>query len=108
MTTFLFSYRMPVDYQPGGPGAVEAWRSYFASLGSQLLDPGNPVLATPSVVGNGGSGSVRLGGYSLVTADDMASATALAEACPAVAAGGGVEVGLLTEVFRDGRLVGAD
>jgi len=107
MTTFLFSYRMPVDYAPGRPGAVEEWRDYFDGLGWRLTDPGNPVFAAGTIVGQGGTDTHRLGGYSLVSAEDMAEAVALAEKCPAVAAGGGVEVGLLAEVFRDGRLIQA-
>ena len=102
MTTFLFCYRMPVDYTPGRPGAVEAWRDYFDGLGSRLVDPGNPVFSAGTTVGKGESDRFRLGGYSLVSADDLAAAITLAEKCPAVEAGGGVEVGLLAEVFRDG------
>jgi hypothetical protein len=104
MTKFLYSYRMPVDYQPRRPEAVEAWRMFFDSLGPNLVDPGNPVFES-SALGITGTGSARLGGYSLLTADDLDAAVAMAKGCPTLGEGGGVEVGVLTEVFRDGRLV---
>jgi hypothetical protein len=104
MTKFLYSYRMPVDYQPGRPQAVEAWHTFFDGLGANLVDLGNPVFES-SGLGITGTGSVRLGGYSLLTADDLDAAVAMAKGCPALGGGGGVEVGVLTEVYRDGRLV---
>ncbi|HEV3131476.1 MAG TPA: hypothetical protein VGY51_05890 [Acidimicrobiales bacterium] len=103
MTKFLYSYRMAVNYQPGRPQAVEAWRAFFESLGANLVDPGNPVFES-GALGITGNGSVRLGGYSLLTADDLDAAVAMAKGCPALGEGGGVEVGVLTEVYRDGRL----
>jgi len=44
----------------------------------------------------GGSDS-RVVGYSVVTAEDMDSALALAKDCPALRVGGGVEVGPVME-----------
>jgi hypothetical protein len=46
------------------------------------------------VLGDAGA-STRLGGYSIVTADDLESAISLAKSCPTIERGGGVEVGLL-------------
>jgi hypothetical protein len=43
--------------------------------------------------------STHLGGYSFVTADDLESAVALAKGAPVLAAGGGVEVGEITEIM---------
>ena len=104
MTTFLFSYRMPVDYTPGRPGAAEAWTTYFESLGPNLADPGNPVF-TSTALGACTGDSVRLGGFSLITADDLETAVTMAKDCPVLQSGGGVEVGVITEIYRDGRLV---
>jgi hypothetical protein len=70
--------------------------AWFEKLGGAVVDPGNPVGARSSL-GNCGSGSV-LGGYSLITADDLEAAVTLAKGCPALAAGGGVEIGELTEM----------
>jgi hypothetical protein len=41
-----------------------------------------------------------LGGYSLIKADDLKAAVALAEGCPVLNEGGGVEVGELTILNR--------
>jgi hypothetical protein len=41
-----------------------------------------------------------LGGYSLIRADDLATASSVAKGCPFVGAGGGVEVGLLMDLPR--------
>jgi hypothetical protein len=42
--------------------------------------------------------STQLGGYSIVTADDLHQATAIAVQCPTVTRGGGVEVAALAEL----------
>ncbi len=44
----------------------------------------------------------RLGGYSLVTAEDLDGAAALAEGCPALRVGGGVEIGTVLEYTEAG------
>src|SRR6185437_13035657 len=86
MATFLFTYRVPHDYALGRPDAVGAWSDWFASMGDGLLDIGKPV-AQAAALGDGDAGT-RLGGYSLVTADDLDAALALAKGCPALAIGG--------------------
>ncbi len=94
MTTFIFSYRMHTGYTPGRPDALAAWGSFFEGIGDDLLDTGNPVF-TSSTLGNCGT-DTTLGGYSLVQAENLEDAVALAQACPAMAEGGGVEVGEIT------------
>lgn len=97
MAKFLFAYRMPKGYEPGQSGAMEVWSAWFEGLGGAVVDHGNPTFestglgATPT--------DTRLGGYSIIEADDLESATTLAKGCPAVSSGGGVEVGLITEVM---------
>ncbi len=107
MTTFLYSYRLPADYQPGRPEAVAAWRAFFEGLGSSLADPGNPVFES-ATLGNCGTGSAQLAGFSLITADDLQAAAAMAKRCPVLDEGGGVEVGVITEIYRDKRLIAQD
>jgi hypothetical protein len=91
---FLFSYRVPEDCQPGAETG-KAWQAWFESLGSSRVDTGHAVVATRAL-GNLDAGT-RLGGYSLVTAQDIEGATALAEGCPALRLGGGVEIGAIPE-----------
>jgi hypothetical protein len=107
MTTYLFSYRMPADYTPGRPGIHEAWQSFFEGIGSSLVDPGNPTFESTEL-GTCESATTRLGGFSLVTADDFEAAVAIAKACPALAEGGGVEVGAVTEIYPSNRLIAQD
>ena len=96
MATFLFSYRMPADYQPGRPGAIANWSAFFQGLGDHVVDAGKPVSETAEV-GDCGAGT-RPGGYSLISAEDLESAVALAKGCPALAEGAGVQVGLLRDL----------
>ena len=80
MPTFVFTYRMPTGYVPSGPETMAAWTVWFESMGESLADIGNPVFE---------------------------SAVAVAKRSPALDAGGGVEVGVVTDlnvdVATDGR-----
>ena len=100
MPRYLFSYRVPKDYQPSAETG-KAWEAWFESLGNSLLDPGHGVLTTRAL-GNRDAGT-RLGGYSVVTAEDMEGATALAEECPALRLGGGAEIGAVPEFTGNPR-----
>jgi hypothetical protein len=97
MAKFLFSYRTPKGYQGGQPDAMEAWGAWFQELGSAVLEPGNPTFES-TAVGNTG-GDTRVGGYSVIEADDLESAATLAKGCPTLTRGGGVDVGLITEIM---------
>ncbi|CAG7645384.1 YciI family protein [Actinacidiphila bryophytorum] len=96
MANYVFSFRVPSDYRPDA-GTPAQWRAWFGELGSALVDVGNAVTGYASLGEVGGSGS-RMVGYSVVSADDMDSALALAKDCPALRVGGGVEVGPAMEV----------
>jgi hypothetical protein len=106
MPTFLFAYRMQKNYTPGRPGVMAAWNSWFQTMGASLVDRGNPVFES-SALGNCGPGT-KLGGYSLINADDLEAALALAKGCPALPEGAGVEVGVITELNRGGGLIADD
>jgi hypothetical protein len=96
MSNYVFVYRAPKDYEGGTSDAFAAWQAWFEQLGASLVDAGNPVF-TRQTAGSSTSDTV-LGGYSLIAADDLAQAVALAQGCPYVGAGGGVEVGELTQL----------
>jgi hypothetical protein len=98
MPTFLFSYRMPADCRPGRPDSIANWAAFFAGMGDHVVDRGQPVSETAEL-GDCGAGT-RLGGYSLISADDLEAAVTLAKGCPALAEGAGVQVGQLTDVGR--------
>lgn len=96
MSSYVFVYRAAKDYDGGSIDAFAAWQAWFEELGASLVDAGNPVFSRETV-GESSSDTV-LGGYSLITADDLEEAVSLAQGCPYVGAGGGVEVGELTQL----------
>ena len=96
MAEFIFTYRTPVEYTLGTPDGIAAWTAWFQGMGSQLRDLGKPVF-NRATVGDSADGA-PLGGYSLVTAQNLDEALTLAKGCPILAAGGGVEVGELADV----------
>jgi hypothetical protein len=95
MTKYVFSFRVPADYKPDADTPAE-WQAWFGGLGSALVDIGNAVTEYASL-GEVGGGS-RMVAYSVVSAEDMDSALALAKGCPVLRVGGGVEVGPVMEV----------
>jgi hypothetical protein len=95
VTKYVFSFRVPAAYAPNAGTSAE-WQAWFAGLGPALVDIGNAVTEYASLGDVGGSGS-RMIAYSVVSAEDMDSALALAKDCPVMRAGGGVEVGPVME-----------
>jgi hypothetical protein len=75
--------------------AMEAWMGWFGTLGSSVLEVGNPFAAGCTVASDGSvsdGGSAGLTGYSVIEAQDLSAAAAMAKGCPVLAHGGGVEV----------------
>jgi hypothetical protein len=95
MPNYVFTYRMPKDYQRS-PDAIVAWYAWFEQLGDSVVDRGNPVFTRTHI--GAAEHDTLLGGYSLVTADTLDAARDLARSCPAVLNGGGVEIGELTPI----------
>jgi len=93
MPNYVLTYRLPATQEPS-PDTMDAWTAFLGELGEHLVDAGQPAFSRTSI-GNTGAGT-ELCGYSMITADDLESAAALAKGCPPVGAGGGVEVGELT------------
>jgi hypothetical protein len=99
MSKFLFGYRIPSTYAPGSGDVTAAWAAWFEQLGASVVDRGNPIFER-STIGNCGP-DTALGGYSLVDADDLQSAVALAKRCPSLLSDGGVEIGEITTLNSD-------
>ena len=96
MPKFILVYRSAkTDNMMADPGANAAWEAYLNNvIRPKVVDPGWPVFEPSAAVGETGP-STQLGGYSVVTADDLQTAVSMAKSCPSVKRGGGVEVGLL-------------
>ena len=98
MATYIFAFRTPTGSEAlanldeaARNERTQAWGAWSQSIESSILDHGNPVAAAREV-GECGDGT-RIGGYTLVTAENLDAAVALAMGCPLVGHGGGVEVG---------------
>jgi hypothetical protein len=75
---------------------MEAWTSWFTRLGSAVKDPGNPfsgaakTIAADGAVSDGGGGSAS--GYTILSAESLDDATALAKDCPVFEGGASVTI----------------
>ena len=104
MKKFVFIYRGgkiptdPAEIQQ----AMQAWGNWMQSMGSAVIDGGNPVGKSTtvnrdgSVTPNGGSNPI--GGYSLIAAKDREDAITKAQKCPILAEGGNIELAEVIEM----------
>lgn len=54
MATFIFAYRVPRNYTPGSPETAAAWRAWFDSLGTHVVEQGLLVVAcSPPTMSSG-------------------------------------------------------
>lgn len=98
MAKYLFVYHggSKPESQEEIAKIMDAWGQWFGSMGSDVIDGGNPVgmsstvQANGSVVSNGGSNPAS--GYSLIEASTLDDALAKAKGCPILNNGGSVEV----------------
>ena len=95
MPTFLFSYRMPADYQPGPRTRPRTGLRSSTGWATTSWTGASPCPRRRSSAGADGT---RLGGYSLISAEDLEAAVTLAKDCPALAEGAGVQVGQLADL----------
>jgi hypothetical protein len=98
MANYVFAYSggngMAAD-EAERSAQMAKWGQWLGELGSAVVDGGAPT-GTAKTVSSGGSvsdgGSRRLTGYSIVSADSLDSAVALAKGCPVLDVGGAVDV----------------
>ncbi|HSN16567.1 MAG TPA: YciI family protein [Gammaproteobacteria bacterium] len=105
MNDFAFVYRgwdtsaSPEDMQK----TVDLWRAWFKDLeaSGHLKDPGLPldksgsvIKGTRKLVSDGPFAEAKdvVGGFTLITAQDLQQATDLARGCPILESGGSIEV----------------
>lgn len=88
MSNYIFAYhgggKMPETPEEGAE-LMAKWRAWVAGLGDAMINPGSPVGKSKTVSSTGitdDGGSNPLMGYSLVEADSMDAALAMAENCP--------------------------
>jgi hypothetical protein len=92
-------------YHGGGKGpsdpaeakkVMDAWGAWFGSMGSAVIDGGNPVGKSSTVKSDGslaeGGGANPASGYSLIEASSLDDAHKKAKGCPILKAGGTIEI----------------
>lgn len=99
MTKYVFVYHgggMP-ESEAEGAKLMAAWNDWMGSLGTALTEGGNPIGQSMTVEADGstsaGGGVNPASGYSLLEADSLDAAAAMAKGCPILLSGGTVEVG---------------
>ncbi len=87
MPNFIFAYhggRKP-DSPEEGQALMARWQAWIEGLGDAAVNPGTPVGLSKTVSADGvedGGGPNPLSGFSVVAADSMDAALALAKDCP--------------------------
>jgi len=74
-------------------GVKEQWNTWFGSIGTKMVDGGNPFAPNGMSVEKSGVSKIEKWpstGYSIVNAADMDEATELAKGCPVLDAKGGL------------------
>lgn len=104
MPKYLLSYhggKMP-ETPEEGEKLMADWGAWMGSLGSSLVDGGNPTSTSKTIAANGsvsdGGGANPVNGYTILEADTLDAAVKLAKGCPQLASGGSIEVGELIKM----------
>jgi hypothetical protein len=75
---------------------MKAWESWYTSLGSAVVDPGNPISLSSTVASNGavssGSPGINATGYTILQADSLDIAVKMAMGSPVLQGGAEVRV----------------
>ena len=96
MPQYLMTDRGPNGCTPTAE-STPLWRAWFDGTGKKLVELGKPVRDAMRV-GNCPSDTTELGGFSIIEAEDLDAALAVAKSCPHLHWDGGVELGLVVPV----------
>jgi hypothetical protein len=97
MPTYLVTYHGGGGPPPSAEAREQmmaAFGAWVASVGDHMVDPGAPLGPSKTVSPEGVSdgGPAGIGGYSLISADDLDAAAVLVKNHPFVARGGSLQV----------------
>ncbi len=100
MSTYVFVYHAPMtpaEATPASPEEMEAvmaqWMAWAGSVGDRMVDFGTPLAGGVRVTPDSTSPSTReVSGYSIIEADSMDDALALAQSHPHLTMPGGCEI----------------
>lgn len=97
MAKYLLVYRggsMP-EGEAATAQVMAAWEAWFRSIGDAVADQGEPT-SVARTISPGGTVSAQaqasVSGYSILRADSLDAAVALAKGCPVLAGGASIEV----------------
>ncbi len=99
MANFVLLYSggsMP-ETQTEQAQVMQAWEAWFGKIGSALVDGGNPFTPVAKTIDKNGKvtdgpvGALATG-YSIIKADSLDAAVALAKGCPVFLGGGNLSV----------------
>lgn len=102
MPDYVFAYhggKKPESAEEGQK-EMEKWGAWFAQMGDAVVNPGNPVGQSWTVSASGVShdgGANPLSGFTVIRADSMDAAAAMAKGCPIVGTGS-VEIAEVMEM----------
>src|SRR5258708_6582214 len=76
---------------------MQAWGAWFGELGDKLKDGGNPTTGNAKGIDSDGSvmdvpATMMASGYSIISADSMDNAVAMAQKCPVLMGGARIVV----------------
>ena len=96
MANYVLVYHggaMPESPEEGAM-VMKAWTDWFTTLGDAVVDGGNPASATKTIAPNGSVSDDPAGpsGYSILKADSLDAAVALAKGCPVLQGGASIQV----------------
>jgi hypothetical protein len=98
MAKYVLTYHGEVGAMPEDTAAVEAvmqeWGAWYGAMGNAVVDGGAP-FGPSSTIGPDGSdvpNPASLSGYTIISADDLGAATAMAKGCPVLKNGHSVQI----------------
>jgi len=100
MANFLLTFHggsMP-ETKEARDQVMRAWTEWFSTLDGALVDGGNPISKAKAISPDGSvmDATSAPSGYSVIKADSLDAAVALAKGCPVLAGGANV---LVSETF---------
>ncbi len=97
MAKYLLTFRggrMPEGEEEQAQ-VMAAWTAWFTGAGAAVADPGNPSSKSRTIAASGAvgpEGPASISGYTILSADSLDQAVALAKGCPVIAGGASIEV----------------
>ena len=87
--------------QEEGKQHMAKYMEWLSSLGDSAVSPANPLKGTSTVNPDGtvtAGGTTTMSGYTIIKADSMDAALAIAKGCPFLEIGGSLEVSELMQM----------